>query len=99
MIDYRDVSFDSSDIEGITLVQDPHLGLCLAGQTDGGFVLAKLASEVPFEAHFFNADEHTPKRIFIPNCGLRMNVNAVLSDRKLPVLGCLIVAEKGISIM
>lgn len=99
MIDHRDLSFDSTDAEGITLVQDRHLGLCLYGQTPGGFVLARLESEPPYEAHFFDVDKQTEPQIFVPNCGLRIDTSAVLERRRDPPAGSLIVGPDGISLM
>lgn len=42
MIDYRDLCFDRSAVEGITVALDRHLGPCIAGKTEGGIVLARL---------------------------------------------------------
>lgn len=100
MIDYRDLSFDRSAVEGITVALDRHLGPCIVGETVGGIVLAKLSSKTdPFEAHFFKSDEENDGRFFVPKCSLRIDMAAVLDRRKLPEPGNLIVAEKGISVM
>lgn len=100
MIDYRDLKFESSAVEGITLALDRHLGPCIVGETKGGIVLARLSSKTdPFEAHFFKSGEKSDDRFFVPNCALRLDMGAVLDRRKAAGLGCLIVAEKGISVM
>lgn len=100
MIDYRDLKFDSSAVQGITVALDRHLGPCIVGETEGGIVLARLAAKTdPFEAHFFKSEEKSDGRFFVPNCALRLDMEAVLDRRNAADLGCLIVAERGISIM
>ena len=99
MIDHREITFESSKIAGITLMQDRYLGLNIIAAVQGGHVVARLDGDVPFEASFLGPDEGPGPRFFIPDCELRFDHKAIADPQKDPPLGSLIVAKAGISLM
>ncbi len=99
MIDYRELSFDSSAIDGITLIQDQGGGFGIVGKAGSGLAVASLEPDSIYEAHAFDPNEPDTRRFFIPKCALRLDPRAILDRRKDPPTGSLIVASNGVSIM
>jgi len=99
MIDHRQITFDPTKRAGITLIQEPYIGLGMLGQVREGLAIASLAGETPYEAIFYRPEGETGPRFYVPNCSLRLDPAAAVDPRKDRPLGSLIVAPQGISIM
>jgi len=99
VIDHRQITFDPSKIQDVTLVQDQYLGLGIIANVQGGHVIASLSPESMFEVNFLKTDEGPGPRFFIPGCELWFDPLAIGDHKKDPPLGCLIAARPGISLM
>jgi hypothetical protein len=99
LLDHRQLTFDPSKIEPITLVRDMYMGLGLITAVEGGHVIASLEPNSQFELTFLKPDEGPGPRFYVSGCALRLDLKAVADHRKDPPLGSLIVAKAGISLM